>query len=113
VFNLGTNFVAFEVDANGEPVALFAEQGGNGDLSELLTLSGDVLEKLHPPDDRPVTIARDGRGVVLSVTELAELQSRYTAAIGLLEAYRSWLAEAVKRGPVVVWSACYLPVAAS
>jgi len=113
VFNLGTNLVAFEVDEGGEPVVLFARPDGNGALVELLALPGEVLEKINPPGSRPVTIARDGRGVVLSVPELAELQSRYTAAIGLLEAYRSWLAEAVKRGPVVVWSACYLPAAAS
>jgi hypothetical protein len=101
VFNLGTNLAALEVDQGGAPVVVFMQPTGD-DLQELLTLPGAVLEKLNPPDDRPVTISRDGRGVVLSVGELAELQSVYKAAIGLLDAYRTWLAEAARRGPVTI-----------
>jgi hypothetical protein len=110
MFTLGENLAAFEVDKDGEPCVVFMRPA-EGDLEELLTMPGEVLEKLD--HGQSVHITRDGHGVALSVGEVADLQGRYTAAIGLLEAYRSWLAEAVKRGPVIIWSACYLPAAAS
>jgi len=108
VFNLGAYQAAFEVGEDGAPCVVFA-QGSGDDLAELLTLAGAVLEKLSPPDDRPVTISRNGSGVVLTVGELGELQARYTAAIGLLESYQGWLTETVKRQPVTIALPCYCP----
>jgi hypothetical protein len=110
MFQVGANLAAFEIAPDGEPCVVFMRPV-EGDLEELLTMPGEVLEKLRPPDGQPVSISRDGRGMVLSVPELVELQGKYKVAIGLLEAYRSWLAGAVKKGPVIIWSACYLPAA--